>query len=100
MDLAYDYIAESNLRRDGNDEATSTTDKKTEPQASLNEDIQEAYRAISNSPWGSWLGGQVGNVVKQVSLGFALPFGFDISIFMSRESKVQVEYNLLKRHTI
>lgn len=65
MDLAYDNIAKETLPKDAEEESSSSQ-KKPEPQATLNEDIQEAYRAFSNSPWGTWLGGQVGKVVKQV----------------------------------
>ncbi len=63
MDLAYDNIAKEALPKD----AEQSSEKKPETQPSLNEDIQEAYRAISSSSWGSWLGGQVGKVVKQVN---------------------------------
>lgn len=62
MDLAYDHIQESALSPDetaengGNQPAPST----------LNTDFQEAYKAISSSPWGARLGGFFGSVVKQV----------------------------------
>lgn len=36
-------------------------------QSTLNNDFQEAYKAISSSPWGAKLGGFFGSVVKQVS---------------------------------
>lgn len=64
MDLAYDNIAKESLPNDA--EQSSSSEKKPEPSSTLNEDIQEAYRAFSSSPWGTWLGGQVGKVVKQV----------------------------------
>jgi len=41
---------------------TPTTDQST-----INKDFQEAYKAISSSPWGAKLGGFFGSVVKQVS---------------------------------
>lgn len=63
MDLAYDHIAEQALPKE-NEQGESS--KQPETQGSLNQDIQDAYKAFSNSPWGSWLGGQVGSVVKQV----------------------------------
>ena len=57
----------SNLGSDILAHASASDDnKKPEPQSTINDDIQEAYRAFSNSPWGTWLGGQVGKVVKQV----------------------------------
>ncbi|KAI0477838.1 BSD-domain-containing protein [Xylariaceae sp. FL0804] len=73
MDLAYDHLAEENLPKD--DAATSGGSsavqaaaggqKQPEPQSTLNEDLQEAYRAFSSSTWGNWIGGTVGKVVKQ-----------------------------------
>lgn len=60
MDLAYDHITEKGY-------AKETGEPKTEqPQSTLNEDLQDAYKAFSNSPWGSRIGGFFGNVVKQV----------------------------------
>ncbi|KAI1079951.1 BSD-domain-containing protein [Whalleya microplaca] len=74
MDLAYDHIAEEALPKDSNNINNNTNNDKTggqpsertpEQQSTLNEDIQEAYRAFSSSTWGSWLGGTVGSVIKQ-----------------------------------
>jgi hypothetical protein len=66
MDLAYDHIQESALSQDSsNENAGSSTQKNEQP--SLNTDFQEAYKAISSSPWGAKLGGFFGSVVKQVS---------------------------------
>jgi hypothetical protein len=64
MDLAYDHIQESALSPD---ESAENGVKKPEP-STLNKDFQEAYRAISSSPWGARLGGFFGSVVKQVSV--------------------------------
>jgi hypothetical protein len=61
MDLAYDHIQEESLAQD---EAANPAAKK--PESTLNDDFQEAYKAISSSPWGAKLGGFFGNVVKQV----------------------------------
>ena len=61
MDLAYDHIAE-----DGYAKKTEEPKTGTQPQSSLNEDLQDAYKAFSNSPWGARIGGFFGNVVKQV----------------------------------
>jgi hypothetical protein len=59
MDLAYDRIAEESFPK--------VEDQSKQPDSTLNEDLQEAYKAISSSAWGSKLGGFFGNVVKQVS---------------------------------
>jgi hypothetical protein len=61
MDLAYDHIQEEALKQ----EAEKSNEEK-KPDSTLNDDFQEAYRAISASPWGAKLGGFFGNVVKQV----------------------------------
>ncbi|KAI2607994.1 BSD-domain-containing protein [Hypoxylon sp. NC1633] len=72
MDLAYDHIAEDALPKDSKDNAESSANSTQnaesspkKPEHTLNEDIQEAYRAFSTSTWGTWLGGTVGNVIKQ-----------------------------------
>ncbi|KAB8294098.1 hypothetical protein EYC80_009550 [Monilinia laxa] len=59
MDLAYDHIQEEALQPDQNKEKTA------QPAPTLNADFQEAYKAISSSPWGAKLGGFFGSVVKQ-----------------------------------
>jgi hypothetical protein len=63
MDLAYDQIAADALPKDHDD---LSENKRPEQQSTLNDDLQEAYKAISTSAWGSRLGGFLGNVVKQV----------------------------------
>ncbi|KIN01328.1 hypothetical protein OIDMADRAFT_123386 [Oidiodendron maius Zn] len=60
MDLAYDHIQEEALKQ----EAIEKGEQKN-PESTLNDDFQEAYRAISSSPWGAKLGGFFGSVVKQ-----------------------------------
>ncbi|KAH6647635.1 hypothetical protein BKA67DRAFT_393532 [Truncatella angustata] len=62
MDLAYDQIAADALPKDNEPGSQSN---KPEQQASINEELQEAYKAISTSAWGSRLGGFFGTVVKQ-----------------------------------
>ncbi|KAM0273194.1 hypothetical protein ACHAQH_008429 [Verticillium albo-atrum] len=63
MDLAYDQINQDAYPKD-NDKKDG--DKKDgQPEVSLNDDIQEAYKAFTNSPWGVKLGGFLGNAVKQ-----------------------------------
>lgn len=71
MDLQYDHIAEEALRDNAQASSSSSADDKKpqqpqQPQHTLNEDLQEAYKAITTSAWGSTLGGFFGNVVKQV----------------------------------
>lgn len=62
MDLAYDHILESNFPEERNG---SQSDANKKPEASLNDDLQDAYRAFSASPWGARIGGFFGSVVKQ-----------------------------------
>ena len=62
MDLAYDHIQEQALAPENEAEK-----KEKKPESTLNSDFQEAYKAISSSPWGARLGGFFGNVVKQVN---------------------------------
>ncbi|RQM05948.1 hypothetical protein DH86_00002527 [Scytalidium sp. 3C] len=61
MDLAYDHIQEQALAQ----ERGESSGKETNAQSSLNTEFQEAYKAISSSPWGAKLGGFFGSVVKQ-----------------------------------
>lgn len=63
MDIAYDRIQEEALSQD---ETSKNQEKKPENANTLNADFQEAYKAISSSPWGARLGGFFGTVVKQV----------------------------------
>ena len=59
MDSAYDHINEAAL--------TPEESRNQQNQGNtLNNDFQEAYKAISSSPWGAKLGGFFGTVVKQV----------------------------------
>jgi hypothetical protein len=66
MDLAYDHIQEEAFP----EEPSSEQEKK--PETTINSDFQEAYKAISSSPWGARLGGFFGSVVKQVYLAYTL----------------------------
>ncbi|KAK4166484.1 BSD domain-containing protein 1-B [Cladorrhinum sp. PSN259] len=63
MDVAYDHIQESNFPQEPSD--SESKDKKPVQQATLNAEFQDAYRAISSSPWASKIGGFFGSVVKQ-----------------------------------
>jgi hypothetical protein len=60
MDLAYDHIQEEALSPE-----EAAENKEKQPETTLNTDFQEAYKAISASPWGAKLGGFFGSVVKQ-----------------------------------
>ncbi|KAJ6787896.1 hypothetical protein PWT90_01879 [Aphanocladium album] len=62
MDLAYDHIQEEAFRRDTPKPGEKSSE---EPQSSLNNEIQDAYKAFSASPWGAKIGGFFGNMVKQ-----------------------------------
>ncbi|KAF1809712.1 BSD-domain-containing protein [Eremomyces bilateralis CBS 781.70] len=61
MDIAYDHIQEENLPDHEREEAPAEESKP----AGLNTEFQEAYKAFSSSPWGSRIGGFLGNVRKQ-----------------------------------
>lgn len=63
MDLAYDHIQEEAFPPEP--ETETETKKEKKPETTLNSDFQEAYKAISSSPWGARLGGFFGSVVKQ-----------------------------------
>ncbi|KAK1832400.1 BSD domain-containing protein 1-B [Podospora conica] len=68
MDIAYDHLQESFTEETTTqpNRASSSTDSTQPAQpATLNAEIQDAYRAISNSPWGARIGGFFGSVVKQ-----------------------------------
>ncbi|KAI1183202.1 BSD-domain-containing protein [Nemania serpens] len=65
MDLAYDHIVEQSLPKDDDGQPSGGQSPRRKPESTLNEDLQEAYRAFSSSSWGSWLGGTVEKVVKQ-----------------------------------
>ena len=63
MDLAYDHIQEEALSPE---KGSTNQNEEKKPETTLNTDFQEAYKAISSSPWGAKLGGFFGSVVKQV----------------------------------
>ena len=63
MDLAYDHVQEAVVEADGKaKDSTSATGNSVN---SLNAEFNEAYKAISNSPWGMKFGGWLGEVKKQ-----------------------------------
>lgn len=57
MDVAYDHIQEEILTPE---EATERANR------GINSEFQEAFKAVSASPWGAKLGGFFGQVKKQV----------------------------------
>ncbi|KAK9440846.1 BSD domain protein [Metarhizium brunneum] len=63
MDLAYDHIQENAYPQDRKE--SNETPKPEQQEPSLNNDFQDAYKAISSSPWGMKIGGFLGNVMKQ-----------------------------------
>ncbi|ATY58917.1 BSD domain-containing [Cordyceps militaris] len=63
MDLAYDHIQEEAFRRDTPKPGEQASEQP--PAASLNDEIQDAYKAFSASPWGAKIGGFFGSMVKQ-----------------------------------
>jgi hypothetical protein len=65
---AYDHIQESTLAPETPPPGAPGGGGAATAQNSLNADFQDAYKAISSSPWGARLGGFFGSVVRQVSL--------------------------------
>ncbi|KAK7736572.1 hypothetical protein SLS53_007004 [Cytospora paraplurivora] len=63
MDLAYDHIVEESLPKEEDGKRRFSGAEQT--QQSLNDEIQDAYKAFSASPWGAKIGGFFGTVVKQ-----------------------------------
>lgn len=72
MDLAYDHIQEEAYPKDG--KGSKDTPKPDQEESSLNNDLQDAYKAISSSAWGLKIGGFLGNVMKQVSCRCSVSF--------------------------
>jgi hypothetical protein len=84
MDTAYDHIAEENFpkepepkpeRVDAAGDAASEAVAGEAPPGSLNEEFQEAYKALSSSPWGMKIGGLWGTVKKAVSVSLWVLYG-------------------------
>ncbi|KAF2802802.1 BSD-domain-containing protein [Mytilinidion resinicola] len=61
MDSAYDHIQEESYP----DDEPRAQDSSQRQSADFNSEIQEAYKAISASPWAARLGGFLGTVKKQ-----------------------------------
>lgn len=58
MDVAYDHITEETLSPD-------EANRKTQTETNLNTEFQEAFKAVSSSPWGAKLGGWFTQARKQ-----------------------------------
>lgn len=65
MDSAYDHIQEESYPQDPTPQSQASKDGA--PATNFNTEIQDAYKAISSSPWAARLGGFLGTVKKQVS---------------------------------
>jgi hypothetical protein len=68
MDIAYDHIQEESLPahhdRDAETSTTTNDSQQQQPQT-LNTEFQQAFQAVSASPWGARLGGWFGEARKQ-----------------------------------
>lgn len=67
MDLAFDHIPEVVYPKAGQESGETPPEATSEGPSSLNEELQDAYKAISSSTWGMKIGGFLGNVMKQAS---------------------------------
>jgi hypothetical protein len=65
MDSAYDHITEESYPQDPHAQDKGKETAKA-PASDFNAEIQDAYKAISSSPWAARLGGFLGSVKKQV----------------------------------
>ena len=63
MDTAYDHIQEESYPQDAPPQQAGSSDKPAP--ADFNSEVQDAYKAISSSPWAARLGGFFGTVKKQ-----------------------------------
>ncbi|KAF2792896.1 BSD-domain-containing protein [Melanomma pulvis-pyrius CBS 109.77] len=65
MDSAYDHIQEESYPEDPTPQQAGDKDSSKPANADFNSEIQDAYKAISSSPWAARLGGFLGSVKKQ-----------------------------------
>ena len=65
MDLAYDHVQEAVIDNPEDSKSPTTSGTTTNNNVNLNAEFNEAYKAISNSPWGMKFGGWLGEVKKQ-----------------------------------
>jgi hypothetical protein len=67
MDVAYDHtFTDGAVTADKKGKAPADRSGSVKEEESLNEELQQAYKAISNSPWGARFGAFMGTVKKQV----------------------------------
>ena len=66
MDSAYDHIQEESYPQDPTPQAQSSKDSPAPATNNFQSEVQDAYKAISSSPWAARLGGFLGTVKKQV----------------------------------
>ena len=67
MDSAYDHIQEESYPQGQSKKQTGDSSSSAQP-SNFNTEVQEAYKAISSSPWAARLGGFWQTAKKQVSL--------------------------------
>lgn len=67
MDVAYDHIQEESFspHEEKSESSTQPSSSSTQPQSNLNTEFQQAFKAVSSSPWGARLGGWFGEARKQ-----------------------------------
>ncbi|KAL5114590.1 hypothetical protein ACEQ8H_007495 [Pleosporales sp. CAS-2024a] len=65
MDSAYDHIQEESYPQGPAKQQGSASSTHQETTSNFNAEIQDAYKAISSSPWAARLGGFFGTVKKQ-----------------------------------
>ena len=66
MDSAYDHIQEESYPQDPTKQPPGGDSTHQQTTSNINSEIQDAYKAISSSPWAARLGGFLGTVKKQV----------------------------------
>lgn len=67
MDSAYDHIQQQTYPEDGPKQDADNGSAQPQP-SNINAEFQDAYKAISSSPWAARIGGFFGTVKKQVRL--------------------------------
>jgi hypothetical protein len=65
MDVAYDHIIEESYPDVPDEQDAGAKDGSQRQSTDFNSEIQDAYKAISSSPWAARLGGFLGSVKKQ-----------------------------------
>ncbi|KAF1912000.1 hypothetical protein BDU57DRAFT_505844 [Ampelomyces quisqualis] len=65
MDSAYDHLQDESYPQDPTKQGVGGDSTHQETANNLNAEIQDAYKAISSSPWAARLGGFLGTVKKQ-----------------------------------